>query len=610
MSAELQPQPEARPQKDKLSSLTALDELAQHWLNLQCSMLQGVSAAIVVLTNLKDTPCATWPQGNDDYSTLTSLAHEAVRANRCAIRTAKSSGRDASLSSEMLAYPIELDGKSGGAIVIEYCTESERRQQSVINQLRWGSEWLKFAALQNRAPSRDYFMPAVHMIAACLDKDSFTAMANSLVVELAGRFGCERASLGLVKSRQVEIKALSHSASLNPDTNLVQRITAAMEESIDQDMTIVYPPAQGAREGKIVRAHKGLAKSDNVNRICTIPICYGGEMQGALTLEWRNSDACSPMQVQLFEQVATVIGPLVVLKQRDEMSLFARGRERLGGVLKKLFGAAHFRMKLTVALVLLLVVFFSFYKVDYRVSSDAVLQGGVQRVLAAPHDSYINTASARAGDFVTEGQVLGTLDDKELRLERLKWLSEKSQYSREYRDALAKRANADVQILSARIRQAEAQIALLDEKLLHTQITAPFDGVIIEGDPSQSLGAPVRRGDLLFKLAPLEDYRIIIKVDERDIRSIREGQVGQLSLASLPETQFDLEVSRITPVSVAEQGGNYFRVEADLIGAPEQVRPGMEGVAKVVTEPRHLIWVWGHRLVDWLRLQFWAWSPW
>ena len=118
MLAKQQPPQSVPDNKSQLSRLTALDELAQHWLNLQCSMLQGVSAAIVVFTNLKDTPCAAWPQGNDDYSTLTSLAHEAVRANRCAIRTAKNSNRDDAPGMEMLAYPLELDGKASGSVVI------------------------------------------------------------------------------------------------------------------------------------------------------------------------------------------------------------------------------------------------------------------------------------------------------------------------------------------------------------------------------------------------------------------------------------------------------------------------------------------------------------
>ena len=69
----------------------------------------------------------------------------------------------------------------------------------------------------------------------------------------------------------------------------------------------------------------------------------------------------------------------------------------------------------------------------------------------------------------------------------------------------------------AKIDQAEAQIALLDEQLARTKVVAPFNGVIMKGDLSQSLGSPVEHGQVLFEVAPLESYRVIVQVDERDI---------------------------------------------------------------------------------------------
>jgi hypothetical protein len=74
---------------------------------------------------------------------------------------------------------------------------------------------------------------------------------------------------------------------------------------------------------------------------------------------------------------------------------------------------------------------------------------------------------------------------------------------------------------------------------------------------------------------------------------------------------FALKVRRITPVSVAEEGRNYFRVEAELQTdagkAPPPMRPGMEGVGKVDAGERSLLWIWTHRFTDWLRLKSWEW---
>jgi hypothetical protein len=62
-------------------------------------------------------------------------------------------------------------------------------------------------------------------------------------------------------------------------------------------------------------------------------------------------------------------------------------------------------------------------------------------------------------------------------------------------------------------------------------------------------------------------------------------------------------------VSTAQDGRNFFRVEARLQSPSERVRPGMEGIGKVIAGERNLFWIWTHRLVDWLILTAWKWQP-
>ena len=63
------------------------------------------------------------------------------------------------------------------------------------------------------------------------------------------------------------------------------------------------------------------------------------------------------------------------------------------------------------------------------------------------------------------------------------------------------------------------------------------------------------------------------------------------------------------PVSVAAEGRTTFRVEAHLEERADGLRPGMEGIARIGTGERRLLWIWTHRLVDQLRLWSWSWLP-
>ena len=166
-----------------------------------------------------------------------------------------------------------------------------------------------------------------------------------------------------------------------------------------------------------------------------------------------------------------------------------------------------------------------------------------------------------------------------------------------------------VRVVKEQINQIQAEMALVSQQLDTISLTAPFDGVVIEGDLSQLLGSPVERGDALFKIAPLEGYRIILKVDESLISHVQQGQAGNLTLSSLSSKNLPLQVERITSVAKAEAGANIFRVEASLEDAPALLRPGMEGVGKINVGRERLLWIWTHEIVDWFRLWLWSWWP-
>ena len=145
------------------------------------------------------------------------------------------------------------------------------------------------------------------------------------------------------------------------------------------------------------------------------------------------------------------------------------------------------------------------------------------------------------------------------------------------------------------------------EQLSRMRATAPFDGVVISGDLSQSLGAPVNRGDILFEIAPLDSYRVALMVDEQDIGSVAVGQEGQVVMRSGSESGLGLLVERVVPLAEPWDGKNVFRVECRLQDVPQYLRPGMEGVGKIDAGQRRLIWIWTHKFTRWLRLSLWEW---
>lgn len=148
--------------------------------------------------------------------------------------------------------------------------------------------------------------------------------------------------------------------------------------------------------------------------------------------------------------------------------------------------------------------------------------------------------------------------------------------------ALAEGARDEVAYLEAQIRQARARLALAQAELDRTEIRAPIGGLVISGDLSQRLVSPVQQGEVLFEIAPLDSYRLELFVDERDLPYVTAGMGGDLVLAGRPTAPRAFEIDRITPVSEAREEGTVFLAEARRTDpAPGDLRPGMEGSAKV-----------------------------
>jgi len=233
----------------------------------------------------------------------------------------------------------------------------------------------------------------------------------------------------------------------------------------------------------------------------------------------------------------------------------------------------------------------------------------VQRAIVAPADGFLRQANVRAGDRVRAGQVLAELAGEDLALERQRRESELRQHENAYRGALARADRAQMVIHQAKAGEAQALLALIEVQIERAQITAPFDGVVIKGDLTQNLGAPVQRGEVLLTIAPSERFRLIVEVDEADIGAIEAGQAGRLALAARPDQTMGLTVRRIVPVATAADARNYFEVEAELDATGQPLRPGLRGVAKIDAGQRSALWMLTHRAVAWLALALWSIAP-
>lgn len=605
------------------------------WLDVVCSRFPEVRAAALLVQGEAGAslmPIAVWPAAGSDLSRLTPTLQRAVAERRGLIdhvtqppppaKAGEAAPAAPFVPVTRIGYPVLVGERVAGAVVVEMLPNAARATE-LLRHLHWGLGWV-VEALQRRDAELGVAhgartLSVMESVATALRPGRLHEILFEVANDVSRRLDCARVGIGLASHETLTLKVLSDTAWIEKTSALATLYVAAMEEAYDQASPIVVPPpgvpapdapADTPPAGTSpAPRHEALARSHDASSVASIPLMLGVRCVGVLTLEWRGDRKCTADDLAWLQAFASMLPAIIEDKRRANQGAAGKLADSTKKVLAKIFGPRHLVWKAATASALLLVATLALVPVTYRVSAKTMIEGETQRVAAAPFEGFVAEAPVRAGDTVRAGQLIARLDDRDLKAELERWSSERDQYDRKVREAMAAREMSALQIAQAQLGQAEAQVRLASERLRRASITAPYDGVVVSGDLSQQIGAPVEQGKKLFEIAPLESYRVILQVDERDIRYVQTRQEGELLVAGLAEDALPFTVTKVTPVATTQDGRNFFRVEARLHAANDRLRPGMEGVGKIATRELRLWTVLTRSFTDWLRLSLWSWMP-
>ena len=591
-----------------LANARTSDQLCQAWLGILCQWIPGTQAGLLLLHEEgsdRYAPAAVWPDQEQDLSHMAGAAQEALVERHGVVR-------DESSGMAQCAYPLLGADMAYGVVVLHVVARGEAGTRDALRLLHWGAGWLvglfdkRHLLDRDRRLNRSALLQDI-LLGALAERHEDEA-GRWIVNRLAEALPCRNAILARSRGAagtSVEVVSVSGSAGFESRANLLAAAREALQETLVSGEMQCYPPGtDGSSQILLIDGLVDYCREAQAGGALALPLVYQGRRLGALLVE---SDAPFDADTRGFLQtLALALAPCIDVQSTASRGLLEHARLSAGDALRTLAGPRHPGLKLVAALGLIALLGAALLQSDFRVRAPATVEGQLQRVAVAPFDGYIAVADIRAGDTVHAGDVLARMDDRELKLAEAKAAADDELADRKLREAMGRGDAVAVRIAQADAEQGHAELALVREKLSRAAITAPFDGRVVKGDLSQQLGAPVEQGHLLFEIAPMDAWRVVLKVDERDIVHLREGQPGELVLAGLSGEHFGIRVSKISPVAQAEEGRNSFRVEAQLQGVGSDIQPGMEGVGKVLAGEHSLLWIGFHRLFYWARYTAWT----
>jgi len=511
--------------------------------------------------------------------------------------------RDVGTRFKLLITPVTAAGRASGcvALLAEGATKEAMAPFLVILQLATGFFHYR-AAL--KAPTAD--REAVGRAAALVELAGRTAGASdydhamSVFAEESARvFGAYRSAVGVMEGKELRVVAVSGLSDLDVRSTSIMSLQAAMSECRRKGEILRHPAEKGSDPLERA-AHQELSRLLELEAVLSIPLVdAGGKVAAVLCLLWSKGKGPADDIPALVEASRDLLSSWTGLLIRTRPHLIERHvfqpvkswtKNRQRAVM---WGAG--------GLLLLLAWPFT-YKIDVRCRIEPVSK----RVIASPFDALLRRSMVEPGQIVQQGDALAELDGKELK-SRQSDLASKRDRTQTAADA----AMTTGDVTAFQLAQLESagygsELEVLNERLRNLEVKSPIEGVVIAGELEKAEGVPLRQGQTLFEVAPLERMVVEMEVPEEDISHVREGQTAYFKLASFPGEKWAVRVDRMTPRSELRDGKNVFICEGEVDNADRQLRPGMKGKAAVMADRRALGWILFHKLWGWVdRSLFW-----
>ncbi|MCB1092365.1 MAG: HlyD family efflux transporter periplasmic adaptor subunit, partial [Verrucomicrobiae bacterium] len=332
--------------------------------------------------------------------------------------------------------------------------------------------------------------------------------------------------------------------------------------------------------------------------LCFPLIDAEGQLRGGWIFLWKEEPADLSEKQALIKAAGTEVAPLLALLHRSKPGPVVGSILRLwkrGTASQRRFATAVAAIVLAATLVPL----------PYPVRSTCELQPVTRRVIAAPFDGILQRSLVRAGDLVTEGQLLAELDGREIRSQLAETISRRERAQKESDLALAEDRVADARVAAFEAEGLQHEIELLEYRQQHLQVRSPISGIVLEGDLDRSEGAPVRIGDALFEVGPLDRLVAEIAVDATDISLVETGAPVSVKLEATSQSTVKSTLLRVSPKSEWVDDQNAFICEAEIDNPDGSLRAGLKGKAKIDGPRRPLVWIWARDA--WLALRYHLW---
>lgn len=362
--------------------------------------------------------------------------------------------------------------------------------------------------------------------------------------------------------RKKPVSMFSDVLNVDRKAVLVRSFEMLADEVVKQDVPLSFNIETPLDEDHL---HLGVAlepifDAGQSDAICLTPIRDEDKIVAVMVGEYESAEKAS-RQAAHQQDLCRVVGPPLrqciqwqarPLRRTSQLLTAIREKPRSFGV----------RSSITFGIIAFVVWLLFIMQVSLPIRGNARLEPANVAIASAPFGAIVDQVHVNPGDKVEKGQLLITLDDTDLQLEKSELLGAISQEKVQQKQFLLERKRAEWSASELRIQQYQIRVKSIERKIDRSKITAQIGGVVLNDDLDLLVGMTVTEGKQLVQVADLSEFRLVVAVPEQDLVLIEEQiktghpvPVEFLSHANpnQPQTVNVTSLKALSPTSMLDQ---------------------------------------------------------
>ena len=211
--------------------------------------------------------------------------------------------------------------------------------------------------------------------------------------------------------------------------------------------------------------------------------------------------------------------------------------------------------------------------------------------VSALTDGVVTSIHFQEGDLVKQDQTIISFDRSLLNLEKNRLMKDMHIQQGDLRRLQSEGLPYEVHLKRLEIEKLKNQLQSINKQISFTTITPLVNGRVLTPKTNELINKQVTKGEVLTELAVNDQKMVEVILAEPDVLRVKPGNMAYITLQAFPDLLINGRVSSVSwtiikPETEDEPEGYKAWIHAEKMNEMPQVRFGMTGKAKIITDKK------------------------